>query len=369
MPKLSFTDETKQKLPTASSSTKYPPFKLEALGDRARIFIWDNEEPIGEYRHTLKHPAIVDGAPKMTTDKDGKRVFDLNGKDTFGGQFRCLGDPDVLDEKKVDPENCPACAKAVENSTWFSQPQLRIAVRVFRYYTEPKSFELSEGRFGGTAWVWNFTEKVMTELFGFQKQWKRKGGLAAHDLDVALDDGPVFMQKLKLSVDPEDAAWMTEGDADDNYALIKDTIQKLGVDLHQAAAPLKERRWVDKDIADTESAWAAAEAYLNGKQDADTGRGLTDRDLSGILDKPARKQRQYDDAEEPEERPARRRNTEADDDAAPARKRRGADEEDEAPRPAAKKAAPAPAPAPVEEDGDDEFSGDFADLFSATDAA
>ncbi|MGA9606980.1 MAG: hypothetical protein WBR21_08150, partial [Rouxiella badensis] len=84
-------------------------------GEVARFMIaaHENKHLNQEWVHTIRAPVLEHGIPVMVDKKrkDGS-VFGQDYSTRFVGKRLCLGDPDVLEDKGMDPNMCPACAAA-----------------------------------------------------------------------------------------------------------------------------------------------------------------------------------------------------------------------------------------------------------------
>jgi hypothetical protein len=158
----------------------FPRLKFENPGEK--LLIAATEDPTVVYVHTLKRPKLVNGKPVMVikTNKDKTKSWEEIDTE-FVSRPQCLGDEGILEERGMDPKNCPACAVAKKNDT-VDSPQLRYAMHVFQYATKPGSHDLSSP-FGGQVKVWTFTVRTYNKLIDIVKDTEKALG----DTDLMLE--------------------------------------------------------------------------------------------------------------------------------------------------------------------------------------
>jgi hypothetical protein len=151
----------------------FPRLKFENPGEK--ILIAAPEDPTVVYVHTLKRPKLVNGKPVMVikTNKEKTKSWEENDME-FVSRPMCLGDEGVLEERGLDPKNCPACAVAKKNDS-VDAPQLRYGMHVFQYTTKPGSHDLSSP-FGGQVKVWTFTVRTYNKLIDVVKDTEKPLG-------------------------------------------------------------------------------------------------------------------------------------------------------------------------------------------------
>lgn len=158
------------------SPLDYPKLKLER-NQSARILCI--EEPVAGYVHTLRAPVIVNGVPKMVMAKGrDNSEYETYAMD-FIGRPLCLGDPGILEDKGVDPKNCPACKLSAE-SDMVKAPERRFAMHVIRYAIRATSgsFDVATP-FSVSVVVWSFPDMIFNKLADIATEW---GDLKQHDL-------------------------------------------------------------------------------------------------------------------------------------------------------------------------------------------
>jgi hypothetical protein len=197
MPRVDMTPENK-----GVSVYEYPKFTLDK-GERARILAIE-QSPLAEYVHTLRAPKVVNGRVAMeTVDNFGnpKEVPQYN----FLSRPVCLGDLGVLKDKGVDPEDCPACAVAVESDA-IEAPTRRFAMHIVWYSTKAGSFEVQDP-FTVKLVAWVFPYRVFNSLVDFSAEW---GDLRQHDLLAGPCENKQF-QKFDVVVASK-AEWLASAD-------------------------------------------------------------------------------------------------------------------------------------------------------------
>lgn len=265
MPRVAFAAENK----VATTNYDYPKLKLKS-GERARIIV-GLEDPIVEYVHTLRKPQIVNGQPQMfkAERKDGSTYDDY--KMDFISRPICLGDATILSEKGSDPKNCPMCKLAQEHPDYTQAPQRRYAMHIIRYRTKGGTTDVATP-FSVETLVWSFTDKTFNKIVDFKEEW---GDLRKHDLLLGPCTNETF-QQFDITVAAK-AAWLEDKE---RQALTAQTFKENQIpDLTIAAGSVKQKQWVEQDIATILEAWGA----VHGAE-VETGdtTGL-DEDLSDLL--------------------------------------------------------------------------------------
>ena len=153
------------------SATSFPKLKLKKDEKARSVCIEPN--PTFEWVHNLQAPKVssITGKPVFTTkqrknretgEKEEYQDYDM---DWIGSPI-CLGDPDRLMEKGVDPDNCPACQESTVNENVYG-PQRRFAIHILQYTTKPGSTVIAEP-FSVQTLVWTMNEgryAKLTQLF------------------------------------------------------------------------------------------------------------------------------------------------------------------------------------------------------------
>lgn len=174
------------------SGFDFPKLYLER-GERARVVILQ-EKPFYEWVHTLQ-AVITSGGEVVTRERQREDGTSYRVPETeFIGRNICLGSPDVLDEKGLDPDNCPVC-EASRVTDAVVPPEIRFAAMLIRYNTEPGGWEVSEP-FGVRPMGWSFTQRRFNELIDIRTE---HGDLRARDLLLGPCDSKQF-QKFDVKV-------------------------------------------------------------------------------------------------------------------------------------------------------------------------
>lgn len=236
MPKMTFSDENK-----AKSLYDYDKLNLEK-GERARITTIEGE-PEFEWVHSLRAPQIVNGKPVMETEsfktKSGATEQREVMKTDFIGQHICIGDLNILADKRADVDNCPVCAKSKESDA-VEAPKRRFAMHVVRYKTQPGSFVIQDPFMAEIA-VWAFTDTRFNQLIELTKDW---GNLQVKDLNLGPCESKQY-QKYDMNVAAE-CEWLKSDDRKQQIKLVYNN-NKLE-DLSVAIARRQSREQVEEDL-------------------------------------------------------------------------------------------------------------------------
>jgi hypothetical protein len=153
---------------TGEGGERFPTVKLET-GEYSRMML-PEDGAWGEWVHEMRAPTIgEDGLAVMEPKqrRDGSSYMDY--RYMFVAMRICLGNGAVLDDKHVDPDNCPACASAMRG-TRDMRPVRRFAVPVIRIAT--KHIKTTEVRQvpGVTPLIWKLTAKMYDKLVAVKPQ-------------------------------------------------------------------------------------------------------------------------------------------------------------------------------------------------------
>jgi hypothetical protein len=202
-----------------------------------------------EYAHTLRAPKIVNGAPVMESveRRDGTKVEDF--AKIYIGQPLCFGDPTVLQERGVDPTNCPACEWSTKGDMVLP-PQRRFAMHVVRYGTRPGSFELVEP-FVVSLEIWRFTDQIFSKLTGLALEWSP---MLKHDLMLGPCTNATY-QKFEVAIS-QVAEWLK---SPDRQRMVLETYKANAVaDLTEFCGRKVQVAWMREDLEKIASAYAVA---------------------------------------------------------------------------------------------------------------
>jgi hypothetical protein len=194
----------------------FPKLKLDK-DERARIVIIDSE-PECEYVHSLR---------KVVTDEQGQPLMEEKSRQNgstyevpqteFKGKFLCLGDPEVLLDKNIDPDNCPACKAATENSSAVARPEPRFVLNVLKYKLK-KGGTTVNTPFQVELLAWEFSLGRMKTLKDIAEE---HGDLNKVDLLLGPVEGPLVFQKFPIAVGSKCEAWSTESNKETSLSVVK----------------------------------------------------------------------------------------------------------------------------------------------------
>lgn len=240
-------------------SSQFPKLRLEK-GEVARIYMIE-QDPYFEFVHNLRAPKITNGVAEteeVTDQRSGETRTQI--KMAFIGRPICLGDPGVLQEKGVDPANCPICAESIKNDR-VDKPQRRYAVHILKYGTKAGTPNVMEP-FVVQLQVWSFTDKVFNKLIDLGEAWAESGGLKGHDLQLGPCNNPTF-QQFDIAALPS-VAW-NASDATKQLAKTTFTEQKLDDEkLRQFCGRDAKRDYVVQDLNTVLDRWATADGGDQG---------------------------------------------------------------------------------------------------------
>jgi hypothetical protein len=210
--KVPFGQEWKDK----NSVYDFPKLKLDK-DEKARILIID-PEPECEYVHSLR---------KVITDEQGRPLMEekqrQNGstyevpQTEFKGKFICLGNPETLFDSNIDPDNCPACKAAIENSSAVARPEPRFVLNVVKYNLK-KGTTTPGTPFQVELLAWEFSLGRMKTLKGIAEE---HGNLNQVDLLLGPVEGPLVFQKFPIAVGSKCEAWKSESNKETVLSVIK----------------------------------------------------------------------------------------------------------------------------------------------------
>lgn len=182
---------------TGEGGDRFPKIKLTEKGQKCRFTLI--EVPWREYVHYLKAPSFGEnGKPQkeFKTRRNGDKYEDY--KLEFLSSPICLGDEAVLQEKGMDPKNCPACEAAEKSGGDIPGPVQRFAVNVIEYGLRGNTWEVKKP-FTADIKVWTFTGRIYDEIEGIQQQI---GDLRKHDITLECEDPYWQRNKLAFQMEP-----------------------------------------------------------------------------------------------------------------------------------------------------------------------
>jgi len=210
--KVPFGQEWKDK----NSVYDFPKLKLDK-DEKARIVIID-PEPECEYVHSLR---------KVLTDEQGQPLMEEKSRQNgstyqvpqteFKGKFLCHGEPDTLFDKGIDPDNCPACKLATENSSAIARPEPRFVLNVLKYGLK-KGTTMPGTPFQVELFAWEFSLGRMKALKDIAEE---HGNLNNVDLLLGPVEGPLVFQKFTINAAKTCEAWKSESNKQTALSVIE----------------------------------------------------------------------------------------------------------------------------------------------------
>jgi hypothetical protein len=273
MPEIDFSPENKKQ-----SAFDFDKFKLKK-GERARIVLL--AKPTFAWAHNLRAPQIVNGQAVKTTKQRTNRSGEVIGEYTdyvydFISRPLCLGDYGILQDKSVDPDNCPACKMSKEGEE-VNPPERRFAVNVIRYATQGNGQLVTP--FSCTCLVWAFNEKTFGQLLGIAEEYSEAGGLLGRDLLIGPCINEGFQNMESMSAGAKNV-WQA---SEDIKTRVMETFNANKVENLEAACGRKvERRWMENDLETVAYRFGIAKGTIRPNDGTDTvagkslNEGLTD---------------------------------------------------------------------------------------------
>lgn len=238
-----------------------------AYGEIARIVLLDN--PIFRYVHQLRAPQIVNGKPiQVAKKKRGKA--DGGAEDTymayemdFIGRPFCLGRDEVLGEKGVDPDGCPACKRSVD-SNQVKAPERRFAVNIIRYHLDGNGRAVTP--FSCAAIPWAFNESTFDKLISIAEEYQASGGLIGRDLRL----GPCTNKDFQnFDITPGDQAWWLS--SEENKERVLQTFKanrKTEQELESLCGRAVTASWLAEDLGKIADKWRIVDSGGVDRPDA-----------------------------------------------------------------------------------------------------
>jgi hypothetical protein len=270
MAKMSFKAENK-----AADNESFPKLKLDQ-DESARIACY--EEPEVGFVHNIRAPKILQGEVQYKI-VEGKNGPDRQMEFDFIGNPICLGDFATLQDRGIDPKNCPACKAAQETPDQFAPPKRRFAMHVFQYTTN--GTRNATRNFQGSVKIWAFTDQKFNELIDLMAE-APEGDLRNIDIVLGPCENKLF-QKFKM-VHSNQVKWKEN---DNSKAQFEDIIaENQAKDLSKFLGRTTKKDWMEDDLDKVRSRWRVANG-LKGEKSND-GLSSAERDLdaglAGLLD-------------------------------------------------------------------------------------
>lgn len=178
------------------SPTSFPKVKL-GKGEKGRV-VCVERQPAYEWVHELKRPMFskVHGQPLMEfRERSNGEKFETYKLD-FVGRPICHGDPDILEDRGIDPDHCYAC-KLAKETDYVSAPSRRYAIHVLQYATETGSTSIAEP-FSVATRVWVLTERRFAEIVELMREEKTTD---PRTIDILLSQkGPESFQQYDMQL-------------------------------------------------------------------------------------------------------------------------------------------------------------------------
>jgi hypothetical protein len=267
MAKMAFSSENKKNTET------FPKLKL-TQNETARIAIFELPE-VG-FVHNLRAPKMVNGEVLYKSGKDGKEEMDFD----FVSNPICLGDFEVLEDRGIDPKNCPACKAAQADPDMFQKPKRRFAMHVFQYATNGTSKPTKS--FQGEVKVWSFTDQKYGEIADLAEE-APGGDIKNVDLILGPCENQMF-QKYKIIASTQ--VKHSESEATEAaFAEIIEENKAPSLDPYLGRV-VKKLEYLEDDLDKVRTKWRQARGLSNeGNNDNLVGaeRNL-DAGLAGLLD-------------------------------------------------------------------------------------
>jgi hypothetical protein len=260
-------DVISDKLVSSDRVELFDALKMET-GEWARLCVPADENIWWEYVHSMRAPVLDDEDMPVIEDKK-RRDGSSAGQGYFMGfvgQRICLGDPAILEDKKLDPARCPACASAARGTAGMT-PDRRFAVPVVRYQCKKRNNTDLPATPGGSVLVWKMNQKMYNELVKDNKKAIRElleipegkeFPLRVADIAVFCENGDfsriVFKPPMRPAwgKDPRYAAWIKELKADEG-------LWPTDAQLKAACGRDGDREYMALDVASVEDRWRKAE--------------------------------------------------------------------------------------------------------------
>lgn len=270
MAKMSFSSANK-----ASDQESFPKLKL-AQDESARIAVF--EEPEVGFVHNIRKPKIVNGEVQYKTvkTKDGGTSQEMDYD--FVSNPICLGNFDVLQDRGIDPKNCPACKAASDSPDMFQKPKRRYVLHVFQYNTNGTT--QATRNFQGSTKVWAFTDQKFNELIDLIEE------ADGNPLNIDVMLGPcenALFQKYKM-VPSLKVKWKETMSQEEFVELASENKAKNLENF--LGRPVKRVEYLEDDLAKVREAWKVANGH-SGEKANDSFAGVErnlDAGLANLLD-------------------------------------------------------------------------------------
>jgi hypothetical protein len=249
-------------------SDLFPKLELDDEGEIARLFCY-TDNAWSEWVHNIRAPEFSGGAPVTSTGRNGRERYET----TFVGQRICLGAAEVMDEKRSDPRNCPACAEAEKGVVQGLEADRRYALPVVRYACKNSHSDVVRGgaAAGGEVLIFALTSRMYKDLLKVLGQMRDLLEIPAPQ-EIHLRQADVIVEREKGG--PMRLKWLapkrSAALADENVraflrALVRDP-ENLPTEAQLRARCGKEpdRAYLMQDLRYAISQWRKADQFEQG---------------------------------------------------------------------------------------------------------
>jgi hypothetical protein len=270
MAKMSFSASNK-----SAADETFPKLRLDQ-DESARISLF--EEPEVGFVHNLRGPRITNGEVQYKI-VEGRNGTERQMEFDFVGNPICLGDFNTLQDRGIDPKNCPACKAVQDHPDMFQAPKRRFAMHIFQYQTNGTSKPTRN--FQGTVKVWAFTDQKFNEIIDLMEE-APDGNISNVDLILGPCENKMF-QKFKIISSPQVKRKESEATAEAFQDIIE---ENKANDLSKFLGRSTKKEWLADDIDKVKAKWRQA----NGQKDEASNDGLVaaernlDAGLTSLLD-------------------------------------------------------------------------------------
>lgn len=277
----------------ADGGELFAKLELDDPGEIARLWM-PTDDGWSEWVHTIRRPVFERGEP-VTLPADRKGGRDRYETD-FVGQRICLGDREVMDQRRSDPANCPACAAAERNIAEGMAADLRYAFPVIRYACKRKdSDQVRTGdAAGGEMLVFVLTSRMYKSLLQTLGQMRdlleipEEKEIHLRFADVIVEREPGGPMRLKWLAPKRLALKADEGVKRFMFALWRDTDNRpTDMQLRARCGKEPDRGWMKTDVDYAEREWRKVRKWEDGGATADPLGGAApgaDKPLSADID-------------------------------------------------------------------------------------
>lgn len=203
--RVDFTTENKSK-----GNDRYPKFALEK-DETARVSIL--ESPIMKFVHVLQAPVVdpMTGEHQKVVKKTTKGEEYETEAYEFVSQSVCTGVLETVQQKEIDPENCPACKDVADHPDKFSAPTPKYVCHIVRYKTQPGTVQ-PQNPFQAELVLWVLTQRKFDKIVNIAAEF---GDPRTIDLQVGPCTNKSF-QNYEMAACNGTAAW-SQSEANKNF--------------------------------------------------------------------------------------------------------------------------------------------------------